>query len=159
MIAGLVMLGFTLAYSGITGAGFWTPLRLISASMGDVPTLIATGEADGAASTATILLSGFVIHLTFAALWGILFVRLFPAVSGVTALGVGLLYGLAVWVLMTWGVLASVNQTMYARVQLEAGAFFFEHLLYGALVPLAPRLARRWPDESPGDSILGLRAS
>lgn len=157
VIAGLVMLIFALIHAGITGAGFWTPLRLISASMGDVPTLIASGEADGAMSTAGILLCGVVIHFTFAAGWGIVFVRLFPRLSGSTALGVGLLYGLTVWGLMTWGVLIWLDRTMYDRVQLAGGAFFFEHLLYGAFVALAPSLARRYPDRVPVDPILGLR--
>lgn len=156
LIAGLVMLVFALVHAGITGGGWWTPLRLISASMGDVPTLIASGEADGAMGTVAIFLWGVVIHLTFAAGWGILFVRLFPRLAGSTALGVGLLYGVAVWAVMSWGVLIWVDRTMYDRVQLVSGAFFFEHLLYGAFVALAPSLARRYTKKTPVDSMLGL---
>ncbi len=156
-IAGSVMLAFAVIYAGMTGAGFSTPLRLIAAAINDVPALIEAGEAVAAPSTMVILLMGAIIHFTFAAGWGIVFVRLFPRLSGGAALGVGLLYGLAVWALMTWGVLIWVDRPMYDRVRLAGGAFLFEHLLYGGFVALAPGLARRYPGNVPGDPIRALR--
>ncbi len=103
------------------------------------------------------MLTGAIIHFTFAAGWGIVFVRLFPRISGGAALGVGLLYGPAVWALMTWGVVIWEDRTMYDRMQLSGGPFLFEHLLYGGLVALAPSFARRYPGKVPGDPIRALR--
>jgi hypothetical protein len=152
----MAMLLCALVHAGLTGAGFWTPLRLISAAMGDVPTLIASGNADGAMSAVSIFISGAVIHLTFAAGWGILFVRLFPRLRGGTVVGVGLLYSVVVWAVMNWGVLIWLDRTMYDRVQLESGAFFFEHLVYGGFVAIGPGFARRQPEKATVDSVLGL---
>ena len=156
-IAGSAMLAFAMIYAGISGAGFWTPLRLIAAGMGGDPALICAGEAWGSSSTVAILLEGVITHFTFAVGWGIVFVWLFPRLFGSAALGVGLLYGLAVWMLMTWGVLIWADRTMYDRVQLAGGSFFFEHLLYGGFVALAPGFAGRYSGRVPGDPTLTLR--
>ncbi|HET9179248.1 MAG TPA: hypothetical protein VFQ24_12900 [Terriglobia bacterium] len=157
VIAGLPMLAFAMVHAEITGAGFSSPLRWIAASLGDVCALIMAGEARGSTSTPGVLFTGAIIHLLFSAGWGIVFVRLFPRLRGIAALGVGLLYGVGVWVVMTWGVLTWLDRPMYDRVQLVAGAFFMQHLVYGGCLALAPCLARRWPGKGPVNPSLTLR--
>src|SRR6516225_106114 len=78
LIAGLLMLGFAMLHAEITGAGFLSPLRWLAATLGDVCALIMAGEARGSVSTTGVLATGAIIHLSFAAGWGIVFVKLFP---------------------------------------------------------------------------------
>ena len=83
---------------------------------------------------------------------GLLDTRLAVALAHLT-----LTLPLAVWMLMTWGVLIWADRTMYDRVQLAGGSFFFEHLLYGGFVALAPGFAGRYSGRVPGDPTLTLR--
>jgi len=151
--AGSAMLASAIIYAGATGTGFWTPVRLIAASMHGDPALIEGGQAWGGGGMVEVVLTAVIIHFTFAAGWGIAFVRLFKRLSGSVVLAVGLLYGLAVWALMTWGVLIWADPTMYDRVQLAGRPFLFEHLLYGGFIALAPGLARRYSRRVPDDRL------
>jgi hypothetical protein len=153
LIAGAAMLGFAQFYAWFSGAGQQTPLRLISASMTDLPGLIAAGQASGAASTLAVLINGAIIHSVFAAAWGVVFVAAFRELNGPAAFGVGLVFGVAVWAVMTWGVLSWVDMPMYERIRLSPWAFFADHLFYGAFVATGIGFARRWQGKIPAAKL------
>lgn len=136
IIAGLVMAAFSMMYAAMVGVGFFTPLRLIAAALAGVTALIDGGG---------ILTLGVAIHMMASAVFGIIFAALLPRrTSGGAAFGLGLVYGVVVWAVMTFIGLPAVNPVMGARVALMRGSWFFEHLLFGAVLAITPALVRRF---------------
>ncbi len=134
IIAGIVMAMFAMGYAGMMGMGWLTPLRLIAATLYGVDALIGGSG---------VLLIGLIIHMMASAAFGIIFAALLPArASAGAAFGGGLLWGFFVWVIMTFAVISWLNPTMAARVSLISGAWFFEHLVFGAVLAITPGQVR-----------------
>lgn len=149
VIAGSVMFAFAIMYAGLSHEGFWTPIRLIAASMDGDPALIEQGGASGAGGRVELLITAIIIQLVFSAGWGIVFAGLFKRLLGIAVMGAGLLFGLTVCALMRWGVLMWADPTWYERLRLGSGPFLIGHLVYGLFVALAPHLARSYSRKSP----------
>ena len=133
--AGVVMLACVMTGASRVGAGWASPLRWIAAFFGSEPALIIAGEASGAISTPAVITWGLVIHFATAVAWAWLFLLLTDSLSSLRGWRValaGLIYGAAVWAIMTLAALRVFDDVMYARVQLLPGIFFGAHLLYGA---------------------------
>ena len=136
MLGGSLMMLFAVFVFGRIGAGQELPARLIDATFDGVQALVG---ASG------VIVAGLAIHAVVAVVWGIVFgfvVRRRTSVGAV--LGGGMIYGLIVWVTMTYLVLPWANPTMYPRVRFLAGplmgsltgaptgAWIAAHLIYGA---------------------------
>ena len=125
IIGGIVMAAYAMMHGAAVGIGFWTPMRLIAATTNGVDALIGGGGT---------LIWGFMIHIVTAAVWGVIFAALLPRRAGVGAgFGLGLLYGIAVWAVMTFVALALLDPTMQARISLMQGSWFINHLIFGAV--------------------------
>src|SRR5579883_1541316 len=133
LIAGIILGGFAMAYASIVGAGVWTPMQEIAATFYGPIALLKTSAA----------FWGVIIHLVVSALWGILFATIIPRrISPWEAYLGGLLFGIGVWIAMTFLVLPTVDPTMRARVALMPGTWFLLHLAFGAFVSVAALLRR-----------------
>ncbi len=141
IIAGVVMAVAAMAFAGMMGLGFLAPLRMIAAALYGVDALIGGAE---------VLIAGLIIHMIVSAGFGIVFAALLsPRASGGAAFGWGLLYSVVVLGIMTAGVLPWSNPTMAVRVPLMAGAWFFEHLVYGAVLAITPGWVRSFSVQRP----------
>jgi hypothetical protein len=150
IIAGIVMAIFAMAYAGMTGMGFWTPLRLIAGALFGADALTGGGG---------VLLAGAIIHMMASAAFGIIFAALVPRTTGGGgALALGIIYAIAVWVVMTYLVVPIVNPTMSVRIPVMAGAFWFEHVIFGAVLGITPGLVRSL-SKRPPDVIEERRAA
>lgn len=138
LMAGLVaaIVGLTLSFA--MGAGFWTPFKLLAASILGVDALIG--------GFGTVLLGG-ILHFAVAAFWGIVFAALVrrDTPQG-RALAGGLLFGVCVWAVMTFIGLPVLNRTMVPRVAMSPAVWFITHLVYGACLMRAPELKWRYAD-------------
>lgn len=139
---GLVAMLVAMASTG-TWFAFWDPMRLIAATFYGDAALI--GGAD-------VVFVGALTHMVVSAFWGVifgLFVGRRNSAGG--ALLYGLVYGVAIWAVMTWIALPIFNETMLAHTPESApGWWFFYHLVYGGLLFCTPLLARMFaePHES-----------
>ena len=134
IIAGIVMAMFSMGYPGMTGMGFLAPLRLIAATLYGVDALI--GGSD-------VLMAGLIIHMMVSAVFGIIFAALLPRTAGGgTAFGLGIIYGIIIWGVMGYLVVPIVNPTMSVRIPVMAGAFWFEHVVFGMFLATTPSLVR-----------------
>lgn len=135
LVAGVVMAAASMLYSTVTGMGMWLPVRTISAVWYGVGALVGG---------AGVLAAGVITHMVVSAAWGAIF-GLFVGrkrTSGAAA-GIGLLFGAAIWGIMTFLVLTWLNRDMYERVMLHPWWWFGYHLLYGLVLgALTPGLAR-----------------
>ena len=138
MIAGILVLGFMMAYANATGAGLTMPLKALGAFVFGVESLVAGPQA---------MLVGALIQLGFSILLGILFALCMSRrTSIVAALFAGTVVGILIWVAMDLLVLPFENPTMAARIALMPLAYFGAHLMYGiglATTPLFIRMFSR----------------
>ena len=140
IIAGVVMAMFSMGYAGMMGMGFLTPLRLLAGPLYGVDALIGG---------AGVLLVGLMVHMMVSAMYGVIFAALVGRrTSGGAAAGWGLLYGAVVWAVMRYGVVPITDSTMNDRIPVMAGAFFFEHLLFGIVLGITPALVRRFSTQT-----------
>jgi hypothetical protein len=122
-IGSILMLGFMMTYSGVTGAGLIMPLKALGAFVYGVEALVA---GPGAMVVGALIQFGCLIVL------GMLFALFISrGTSTVTALFGGIVIGIAVWVAMDLFVLPLMNPTMAARIALIPLAYFLAHVLYG----------------------------
>src|SRR5690606_8906312 len=135
IIGGLCWAALLIGHAAATGLGGWLPVRNIAA------TWYGVGAFIGGAG---VLAAGLLTHLIVSAAWGaVLGLFIGRQRSAGTAALVGLLYGVAVWALMTFLVLTWTNRDMYARVMVHPWWWLGAHLLYGVLLGLlTPPLAR-----------------
>ena len=127
IIAGIVMAIWAMATSAITGAGFWIVPQLI-AGMFYGPLTLVRG--------ATTVVIGTLVHVVVSAGLGALFALMVgwrPGADG-RMLAWGFVYGLAIWLVMSFGVLPLVNPTMSARVALTPVNWIFQHFLFGLVL-------------------------
>src|SRR5258708_2003814 len=134
ILSAILMMGFMMAYSSVTGAGVTMPLKALGALVYGVEALVAGSMA---------MLAGAGIQLGFSIVLGILF-ALFTSrrTSIVAALFAGIAVGIVIWVAMDFFVLPSMNPTMAARIALMPLAYFIAHLLYGIGLGLTPIFIR-----------------
>ena len=134
VLSAILMMGFMMAYSSVTGAGVTMPLKALGALVYGVEALVAGSIA---------MLAGAGIQLGFSIVLGILF-ALFTSrrTSIVAALFAGIVVGIVIWVAMELVVLPYMNPTMAARIALMPLAYFIAHLLYGIGLGLTPVFIR-----------------
>lgn len=135
VIAGLAMMAGAVVHAAATGMGWLLPLRQVAATSEGVGALI------GGVSTVLI---GLGIHLGVSAVWGLGFALFIRARTDLPlSILVGLAWGVAVWLVMTFGFLPYLNGVQYARVQLAPWAWLGLHLLFGFVLGLLPLIERR----------------
>jgi uncharacterized membrane protein YagU involved in acid resistance len=134
ILGAILMMGFMMAYSSITGAGLTMPLKALGALVYGVEALVV-------GSIAT--LAGAGIQLGFSIVLGILF-ALFTSrgTSIVASLFAGIVVGIVIWVAMELVVLPFMDPTMAARIALMPLAYFVAHLLYGIGLGTSPIFIR-----------------
>lgn len=142
LVAGVVMKVLAGILAGAAGAGFFAPLELIAATF-----------LDGALPRgANAILLGLVLHLAVSALWGAIFGTLLPPTASTGAAGAfGGLYGLGVFLIMTYLVLPWANPLMYTTV--DRGTLLLEHAVFGVTLALTVPLARRLGQPAPGPAL------
>ncbi len=134
IIAGLVMAAVYMIRDWAQGMGFWLPVKNIAATYYGVEALVGGGW--------TIFL-GLVTHVVVSAFWGLVFAWVGGArISTGAAFFAGLLYGIAIWALMSFAVLPAINTTMLDRVSMQPGWWFGYHLIFGGMLLVTPPLAR-----------------
>ena len=134
VIAGALMILWSMSVAGVNGLGFWLPPKLIAGTFLGVNVIVY-----GAGT----VIFGLFLHLLTAALWGMLFAALFRA-GGVTFdLPIGVLYGVAVWAFMRYLILPWLDSTMSVRVAVVWWTFFLAHLFYGFVLGLIVPAMRR----------------
>ena len=134
--AGFVMGVILIAYGAAAGAGPWYFFTMIASSVLGVAGLV------GGPGTIAV---GIALHLAISAFWGILFASLVnPQTRADAALWEGVLFGVAVWAIMTFVVLPVVDPTMEPRVALLPAIWVFANAAYGACLLGAPTLRRRY---------------
>jgi uncharacterized membrane protein YagU involved in acid resistance len=134
ILSAILMMGFMMAYSSVTGAGMTMPLKALGALVYGVEALVVGSMA---------MLAGAGIQLGCSIVLGILF-ALFTSrrTSIVAALFAGIAVGIVIWVAMDLLVLPSMNPTMEARIALMPLAYFIAHLLYGIGLGMTPIFIR-----------------
>ncbi len=141
ILAGIVMAMAAMFYAAANGSGFWLPVRSIAATWYGANALVGG---------AGVLIVGMLTHLSTSAFWGMIFAAIPPGRKSATAaLLSGLVWGVAIWAIMSFAVMSWLNPTMYAgTVKMEPGWWFFLHLIYGGTLVITPGLMRnvsaRW---------------
>jgi hypothetical protein len=108
----------------------WQPMKLIAAT-------VLGEKAVGTAGFQPLpVLIGMAIHLSVGVVLGIFFVWLAGFISIAAAIGWGINFGLAVWVIMQFGLLPVVNPWMAA---LPLIPFALAHGLFGLVLGSYPR--------------------
>jgi hypothetical protein len=148
--------------------GFFTPLHHIASAVIDPTAMMRSMEAGMAGDTFAIsagpALLGLGLHLATGAFWGAVFGLIVATgwLRGLSGLVVGIVYGLAVMVLMAFvalPVIASVfggGDPISDMPRLAGwGTFAIEHAIYGAVLGLWPlrrgsELGPRRAAEAPG---------
>jgi hypothetical protein len=156
-IAALVMGMFAMIASATYhDTGFFTPLHHIASALIAPDAMMRSMEAGMAGDTFAISVGpavlGLVLHLLTGAFWGGIFgvIVATARLRGVTGLVAGIVYGLAVLVVMAFialPVIASVfgrGEPISDMPRLAGwGTFTIEHAIYGAVLGLWPLLGAR----------------
>lgn len=91
---------------------------------------------------------GLILHMMMSAAFGIVFALIGGSrISTGAAFGWGLLYGVLVWVVMTWIGMPLVNEVMSERMALQSWWWFAYHLIFGGMLLLTPPLSRAFSSE------------
>ena len=135
------------------GTGFFTPLYHIASAVLDPSAMMRSMEAAGRGDTfvfsAGAAVVGLSLHLLTGAFWGAIFGLIVSTgrLRGVTGLIAGIVYGLAVMVVMAFvglPVIAAVfdgGEPISDMPRLAGwGTFTIEHAIYGAVLGLWPLL-------------------
>jgi hypothetical protein len=135
LVGGLAMAMLMMIVSLVDGSGFWTPLYLIAATFHR-----SWAQASGFALAP--MLAGMLLHLFNSALFGVIFavcVRfVMPRpVSLRVAVILGVVWGLILLIVMTFGIAASVDPALPRALLADGGVFawwLIAHLLYGGVL-------------------------
>ncbi len=134
ILAAMLMLGFMAGYSTMIGEGLAMPLKAIGALVYGVEALIVGPNA---------LVIGALIQFGFSIVLGIIFAL---CVSRRTSLAatvlVGIIVGLAIWLVTDIFVLPATDPTMSARVALMPLGYFIANLLLGFGLGMTPAFLR-----------------
>jgi predicted secreted protein len=169
VVAAVVMGVFAMIASATYhDTGFFTPLHHIASALIEPTAMMRSMEAGMAGDTFAIsvgpALLGLALHLATGAFWGAIFGLIVSTgwLRGVTGLVAGIVYGLAVMVVMAFlalPVIAAVfggGEPISDMPRLAGwGTFAIEHAIYGAVLGLwpllrGPELGPRRPAEAPG---------
>ncbi len=129
IIASIVMAMIEMIYEAVAGAGFWSPVVLIGAT---VLRGLQSLQAPVAFHFGGVVL-GLMGHMMNSVILGFIFARFFSrsAKSGQALVGVGAVYALAVFVIMWYVVVPAVDPVMR---QLNGTAFGIAHIMWGAVL-------------------------
>lgn len=139
-IAGVVMALFAMIISAANGYSFWFPMQLVDG--------VWIGE-DALLGGAGVVIAGIITHLVVSAFFGVLFAvfrgrfreiaeSLDTTSEAATAFLWGTVYGVGVWVFMTYVVLW-LDPTLRIQVfALSPGMWFLYHVVYGAMLFTTP---------------------
>jgi uncharacterized membrane protein YagU involved in acid resistance len=133
LIAGIVMAIISMIVAASMGAGATMPLRGIAAALFGVDALVG-GMG--------ILVVGLMIHLAFSVVAGLVFAGIVGNVRTGVAFAAGIVWGIIIWAVNTFGILPATNPTMSARSAMMPGWWFVFHLIYGGMLFLVPVLHR-----------------
>lgn len=126
---------FAMIYAAASRMGASAPLRMIAGTFYGRDAMKAGVDA---------LVVGLIIHMMVSMGWGMVFAIAAKRHAGIgSSIGLGMLFGLIVWALMTFIALPIVNPMMREQVDTMQAAFLIEHLMYGAGVGLMPAIRRR----------------
>lgn len=131
LIAAIAVLAAAVLYSWLaTPEEAWLPMKNVAATWLGVGALIGGGW--------TVLL-GVTSHFANSIAWGIVFGLLMNGRrnAGVTLLA-GFVWGMVIWLVMTWVALPLIDPTMAARVAMEpVWWWWFLHVIYGVVLATA----------------------
>ncbi|MGA9523086.1 MAG: hypothetical protein WBV82_16580 [Myxococcaceae bacterium] len=134
LFGGLLVAAFAVLACGNMGIYLLEPFRWMGASF--------QGMQPGAGA-ATVLF-GVLLHVIMSALFGVLFAAIVRRDLRIeVALLIGMAYGAALMVLMTFIVIPLVNPFLREQVRLMEGPWIIGHLMYGACLASLPALRSR----------------
>jgi len=134
VIAGVIMAFVAMLTTAAQGLGFWLVPKMIAATFLGVDALVGGAGA---------IILGVIIHLIVSALFGLLFAFLTPRIiSASSDFGLGIIYGVIIWAVMTFIILPIGNEVMRDRVALMPFAWFVQHLVFGGSLALTPYFER-----------------
>ena len=135
IIGGMLMAMIMMIATAAGGMGLLAPLRLIAATFYGNDAMTGGGP----------LIVGLMIHMMNSMVFGVIFAwiagRRLPAFQALMA---GVAFGVAIWVVMTFGGLSMLNPMMRERVAMMPVAWFIAHAAFGMGVGSAPGLRRRF---------------
>jgi predicted secreted protein len=154
VVAALVMGMFAMIASATYhDTGFFTPLHHIASALIEPTAMMRSMEAGMAGDTFAIsvgpALLGLALHLATGAFWGAIFGLIVSTgwLRGVTGLIAGIVYGLAVMLLMAFLALPVIAAAFGGGEPISEmprlagwGTFAIEHAIYGAVLGLWPLL-------------------
>jgi hypothetical protein len=141
LIAGVMMAMYAmLASATFLGQGFFTPLYGIASPLVGQNAMMTSMKAGLYWTTGPALL-GLMVHMLWAALYGVLFGLLVRAahLTGVLGLLAGMVYGVLVMLLMSFVVLPVVGAGSMPQM-IGWPSFTIEHLIFGMVLGLWPLL-------------------
>lgn len=112
----------------------WRPIKLIAA------TVMGEAAAGGAGFQPLPVVAGLAIHFAFGTALGIFFAWLGGFLNIGAAMAWGFVFGLAIWVIMQFGLLPVLNPSMAA---LSPIPFAVSHALFGLSLGTYPRFLPR----------------
>lgn len=134
IIAGIIMAIVSMLITAAMGMGFWLVPKMIAATFLGVDALVGGAGA---------VILGVIVHLIVSAILGLIFAFLTPRIiSASSDFGLGIVFGVVVWAVMTFIVLPLINDVMRDRVALMPFAWFIEHLVFGGSLALTPYFER-----------------
>ncbi|MFP5385581.1 MAG: hypothetical protein ACLGHN_05840 [Bacteriovoracia bacterium] len=135
MVAGLTMAIVSMLMNAFAGAGFFAPVKLIAV------TFLGPDAVDGGVFS---ILIGLVIHLFNSAILGIIFAYIAKNIHSRGAfMATGVLFGIVVWVVMTYLVLPVANEVMLNQVNQTPVRWFVNHIIFGLALSIVPYFERR----------------
>ncbi len=138
LIASIVMGMIEMIYEAVAGAGFWSPMVYIGAT---VLRSLQSVQVPVAFILAGVVL-GLMGHMMNSAIFGIIFSRMFSHTAGSRSalVGWGVVYGLVIFGVMWYAVVPAIDPVM---LKLNATVFAIAHVMWGAalgvLIPQASR--------------------
>lgn len=134
LLAGIAMAMVAMIYSAMQGSGLFAPTKQIAAVFFGPDALV------GGAGT---IMVGMALHMMVSIMWGIIFGLIAGRFGAGSQFWFGMMYGAAVWLLMTFAVLPWLNPTMRDGVKHMPGAWFVAHLVFGGMLFLTGVFAHR----------------
>ncbi len=122
LIGSIVMGTVGIVVAALKGPSFAVPMSVIAAS------------AIGGGAGGELIVVGSVLHMIVGGLFGAIFALMVPRTARIPAiLGAGLVYGLALHLVMVYGVLLPLKLTR-TTARVDTWWFLSEHLVYGLTV-------------------------
>lgn len=147
LMAGIVMVTWTMIDAAVTGAGLLAPPQMIAEPL--------FGQFHPSTFNSGAFIVGLTIHLMVSIVFGIIFAAIWQefAQGGLTALISGMIYGLLIWLVMS-NVVAPMIGSDIAQV-MPSWAWTVAHLMFGGVLGLWPMLRPADFLAPPKDNILG----